>query len=305
LKTSAYQEKGSIDSLIAWPVSYTVLHLEKLGFLLLFIRRTPVKKSYLGVAFALILVFPLRLAAQEATVEMQVKRIVLDPLSSSPVVILESLQDRKLLPIWIGNAEATSIAMHLERVASPRPNTHDLIRNILQGLGASLHRIVITDLRNNTYYATLTLKLKHQELQIDSRPSDAIALALRMKAAIFVTAEVLAKARPIPAPSMQKDMLRESLGIHLQELTPEIAGLLEIQGTQGVLVADVELGGPAMNAGLQRGDVVVKVNEKVIHKLAQVEAAVKSSKRPSRLRLEVLRKGKPLMIEVDLARGSP
>jgi bifunctional DNase/RNase len=239
-------------------------------------------------------------ASQESTpVEMQVRQVVLDPASNTPVVILESVPERKLLPIWVGAAEATSIAQELEQVQSPRPNSHDLIRNILKGLGATLTRITISDLRNNTYYATITLRMRNQELQIDSRPSDAIAVALRMKAAIFATAQVLTKARPLPSSPGQKDDLKESMGVQLQDLTPELASLLESPGIQGVLVADVDLASPAMEAGLSRGDVIVKVNDKPVQKASQVEAALKSAKKPARVKIEILRKGKPASLLLD------
>ena len=258
------------------------------------------KPNLFVVALPLLFVSPTLLhAAQEsALVEMQVKQVVLDPASSAPVVILESMQERKLLPIWIGPAEATSIAQELEQIQSPRPNTHDLIRNMLKGLGATLNRITINDLRNNTYYATITLKMRNQEFEIDSRPSDAIAVALRMKAAIFATAQVLAKARPLPSSPRPREDLKESMGIHLQDLTPELASLLDSPGTQGVLVADVDLASPAMEAGILRGDVIVKVNDKPVQKASQVEAMLKSAKKSPRVKLEILRKGKPTSLEL-------
>jgi bifunctional DNase/RNase len=242
---------------------------------------------------------PAALPAQNGPIEMQVKTILVDPANNAPVVILESTQEKKLLPIWIGANEAQSIAMQLEKVDSPRPNTHDLIRNILQGLGATVQRIVITDLRNSTYYATVSVRLKGQDVQIDARPSDAIAVALRMKASIFATPQVLSKARTVPG-SRQKDPLREMLGTHLQDLTPEIASLLDIQGATGVLVADVELGSAASEAGLQRGDVIVKANDKTVQKAAQIEILLKSVAKPGRLKFDVLRKGKPATVLIDM-----
>jgi bifunctional DNase/RNase len=240
------------------------------------------------------------LASQEnGPVEMRVRQVVLDPTSNAPVVILESLQEKKFLPIWIGSAEATSIAQELEQVQSPRPNTHDLIRNLLKGLSATLNKVTINDLRNNTYYATMTLKMRNQEFQVDSRPSDAIAVALRMKAAIFATPQVLAKARPLPSSPEQRQDLKESMGIHLQDLTPQLASLLDSPGTEGVLVADVDLASPAMEAGLSRGDVIVKVNDKAVQKATQVETALKAAKKPTRVKLEVLRKGKPTSLVIE------
>ena len=146
-------------------------------------------------------------AQDEPSVEMTVKRVLLDPYSRTPVVILESAGKKEPLPIWIGSEEATSIALELEKVSAPRPNTHDLIRNILNGVGAAVQRITITDLRNNVYYASIALRLKGQDYQIDSRPSDAIAVALRMKAPIYASVKVLAKAQPLPAEEKSQDMM--------------------------------------------------------------------------------------------------
>jgi bifunctional DNase/RNase len=243
-------------------------------------------------------------ASQENTVvEMKVKRLMLDPTAKTPtaVVILESTKEKRVIPIWIGSEEATSIAMELENVAPPRPNTHDLIRNILQGLGAALHRITITDLRNNIYYAIITLKLKGQEFQIDSRPSDAIAVALRMKAPIYASTQVLAKAKQLPPSEKAGDGLRKILGTHVQELTPELASLLDLQGKKGVLVAEVELGSAASEAGIQRGDIILKVNERTIQKVSDLESFFQSAKKPIQVKVELMRKGKSTTVLMELA----
>jgi len=262
------------------------------------------KKSLRWAAFFAFtsLIIHLDLGASESTspVEMQVKRVMLDPTSRTPVVILESAPEKKLIPIWIGEAEATSIAMELEQVSIPRPNTHDLIRNILRGLGASLHRITITDLRNNTYFAKLTVKLKDQEFEIDSRPSDAIAVALRMKAPIYVSPAVLAQVRSLPDPSLRVEGGRKTLGIHMQDLTPELAGLFDLQIKRGVLVADVDLGSAAFEAGLQRGDIILKVDEKTVSKTADLESLFKGVKGPAQIKMEVLRKGKTSTVVLEL-----
>src|SRR5262245_66322891 len=117
---------------------------------------------------------------------------MLDPNTQSPIVVLETVTDKKLLPIWIDVPEARAIALELEHVATPRPLTHDLIRNIIQGLGATLQRVVITDLRNSTYFALLFLGLKGKDYQIDARQSDAIDVALRLKAYNYATDKGLA-----------------------------------------------------------------------------------------------------------------
>jgi hypothetical protein len=240
-------------------------------------------------------------AAQDGgTVETKVKTLTLDPNSQTPVVILETITDKKILPIWIDVPEAKAIALEMERVALPRPLTHDLIRNILQGLGATLRRVTITDLRNNTYFAVLSLALKGQELQIDSRPSDAIAVALRMKAPIFVALHVLAKSKAPPHFGSPGEQAQKRLGIQAQDLTEELAALFDVTTTRGVLVAEVIPGGSAMTAGIRRGDIIAKVNEKPVNTTNDLEASLRAVKLPGQIKLEVIKKGKATIVMIDL-----
>jgi bifunctional DNase/RNase len=213
---------------------------------------------------------------------------------------LETLTDKKLVPIWIDLPEARAIAMELEHFKLPRPLTHDLIRNILQGIGASLQRVTITDVRNNAYLALLTIGINGKELQIDSRPSDAIAVALRMNAPIFATPIVLAKAKPLPSPGAVGERTRTTLGIRTQDLTPELASLLESQQQRGVLITDVMLASNAMNAGLERGDIITKANDQNITSIEELESLLKSAKPHAHIRLEVIKKGKPTTVVIDL-----
>lgn len=258
------------------------------------------KPKILWLAILLTYLSPSWVAAaqEEATVEMKVKRVLLDPQSRTPVVILESVKEKKFFPIWIGEHEAMSIAMELEKAATPRPLPYDLMRNILQGLGATLRRTTITDLRDNTYFALLTLTFKNQDFQIDSRPSDAIALAVKMKAPIYATVKVLAKAQPMPMEEKQ-DRLRK-LGIQAQDLTGELAGLLDLAAKSGVLVADVELGSPAAAAGLQRGDIILKANNKPLQKAAELEALLEGTPKASPVKIELLRKGKTVSLDLPV-----
>ncbi|MBI2531436.1 MAG: bifunctional nuclease family protein [Deltaproteobacteria bacterium] len=241
----------------------------------------------------------LRAAQDSGSVETTVKTVTLDPESKVPVVILETVGDKKLLPIWIDLPEARAIALEIERIAPPRPLTHDLIRNLLSKLGVKLQRVTITDLRNNTYFALLTLERSGQSLEIDSRPSDAIAVALRMKAPIYVTMQVLAKAKPLLAPSGGGAAARQKLGLQTQDLTAELAALLDLSSQRGVLVADVAPGSPASNTGLQRGDILIKANDKALQSTADLDAVLEVNKAPAQIRLEVLRKGKPIVIMID------
>jgi bifunctional DNase/RNase len=242
----------------------------------------------------------LKASADSTEVKMKVKTLLIDPKSKTPVVILESTQKKEFIPIWIGKNEATSIAMELEHVKIPRPNTHDLIRNILEGLGALPRQITITDLRDNTYFAVITLNFHGQDFQIDSRPSDAIAVALRMNVPIFASSDVLAKAGQLPAPSDSTKGIRRTLGFQIQDLTRDLAAFFDLQTNGGVLVADVESGSTASRAGFQRGDVITKINGATVHNVSQLETFLETLEKPIRLRLEIQRKGRPGTVTLDL-----
>jgi bifunctional DNase/RNase len=118
--------------------------------------------------------------------EMKVKGLALDPLSNMPIIILRDEEEKRSLPIWVGLFEANAIALELEKISPPRPMTHDLIKNILESLDTRVQKIVVTDVRDNTFYAVIHLRLGTADITVDSRPSDAIALALRVGAPIFV-----------------------------------------------------------------------------------------------------------------------
>jgi bifunctional DNase/RNase len=214
--------------------------------------------------------------------------------------VLETIADKKPLPIWIDVPEARAIALELEHVSLPRPLTHDLIRSILQSVGATVQRVTITELRNNTYFASLALLVRDKVVQVDSRPSDAIAVALRMKAPIFVSAQVLSKSKPVPAQGGRAEQTQKKLGMQAQDLTPELAKLFDSPQHKGVVVTDVSVGAAAMKAGLQRGDIIIKANDQTIASTSELEAALQAAKTSPQIKLEVIKKGKPTTIVIDL-----
>jgi hypothetical protein len=130
-------------------------------------------------------------------VEMKVKNLVLDPLSNMPMIVLRDEDDKRSLSIWVGLPEANAIALELEKIPTQRPMTHDLIKNIFEAVGGRVSKVSVTDLKENTFYALIHVRVGTADLTIDSRPSDAIALALRVEAPIFVAEAVLAKAESI------------------------------------------------------------------------------------------------------------
>jgi bifunctional DNase/RNase len=130
---------------------------------------------------------------------MTISSINMDPVTNSPIIILEEIEGKQTLPIWIGLLEATAIASEIEGVRFSRPMTHDLLKNIMDKTDIKINRIEICDLKDNTYYALIHMTMKDETLTIDSRPSDAIAIALRTKAPIFVSDEVLKKSKQVEA----------------------------------------------------------------------------------------------------------
>ena len=129
--------------------------------------------------------------------EMRVAGITVDPFTNTPIVILKDLEENEALPIWIGLLEASSIATAIENIQTPRPMTHDLLKNILDRLKAEVIKIEVNDLKDNTFYALLHIKVKNEKFTIDSRPSDAIAIALRTGAPIFVEESVIKRAAKV------------------------------------------------------------------------------------------------------------
>ena len=160
-------------------------------------------------------------------IPMKVSGITIDPFTNMPIVILKDLEEKNAVPIWIGLVEASAIASELEGIHSPRPMTHDLLRNILGQLNIKISRIAVMDLRDNTYFATIFLQDGGQEIAIDSRPSDAIALALRTGSTILVDDKVISKSRQIELSTNQEEdegKKRQKWLSLLENLTPEDFG---------------------------------------------------------------------------------
>jgi uncharacterized protein len=130
-------------------------------------------------------------------IEMVIKGYLPDPMTNMPVIVLRELHGERLLPIWVGKFEGDAIHMQIEGVQPPRPMTHDLLKAVIQELGGRVERVVVCDLKENTFYATLHLQSEKGLLTVDARPSDAMALALRTGARIFVEEAVIQNARPV------------------------------------------------------------------------------------------------------------
>jgi bifunctional DNase/RNase len=136
-------------------------------------------------------------------VEMKVEGLTLDPLTNMPIIILKDATGKRALPIWVGYFEANAIALEIEKISTPRPMTHDLIRNLIQTMKAKVNHILVNELKDNTFYAVISLIYGGNTLVIDSRPSDAIALALRTKSPIYVEETVIEAAKSLDIPETE------------------------------------------------------------------------------------------------------
>lgn len=155
-------------------------------------------------------------------VEMTIKGLMIDPITNMPIVILKDKDGDKVLPIWVGIFEANAIALQVENIATTRPMTHDLIRNIVDDLGGKVDRIIIADLKESTFYATIQLNMKGKKIAIDARPSDAIAVALRTHSPILVEETVIETAKTTDFSAQRPDS--ERLEKWLEGLDPADLG---------------------------------------------------------------------------------
>ena len=154
-------------------------------------------------------------------IEVKIRALMMDPNSGTPIVILKDVDSDTMLPIWVGAYEANAIALEIEKIAPPRPMTHDLLRNLIIELGIQVERVVVTSLRDNTFFAIIEMRMSDgNRMVLDSRPSDAIALALRADCPIYVDAEVI-KASRNTLPSEEEGGEESSLS---EEEWPDVIG---------------------------------------------------------------------------------
>ncbi len=155
-------------------------------------------------------------------VEMKIRGLMMDPVTNMPIVILKDLDGKSVLPIWVGVYEANAIALEIEKVTTPRPMTHDLIKNLLLGLGGGVRKVVVSELKEDTFYALIWVEQHGEMIAIDSRPSDALALALRLDCPIFVDDDVLKSSKISTAVSDKANS--EELRRWLENLSDEDLG---------------------------------------------------------------------------------
>lgn len=202
-------------------------------------------------------------------VEVEVRQVGFDHSANSPVVILQDKDGKKTMPIWIGLSEAQAIALQLQGTQPPRPLTHDLLKNILEQVGVEFDRVLVTELKGSTYYARIHLTRGGKDMEVDSRPSDAIALAMRFHRPIFIE-RVLFETAPLSqlaeggarSQPQASQVSAKMFGLTVQNLTDALAAYFELPNADGALVTEVEQESGADR--LQRGDIIIAVKgEKV------------------------------------------
>ncbi len=225
-------------------------------------------------------------------VEVEVKGVVLDPDSGSPVVqLVEKAGRGRHLAIWIGPFEAQAIAVELEGVAPPRPLTHDLMRKLVETLGARLERVVVNQLVQGTYHSRLELvRAGGERVTLDARPSDALALALRLRRPILVEDGVFTASGDTQGGPAQ------AFGISIQDLTPELAEILASPGLRGALVTDVDPSSPARK--LRRADVVTGIDGEAVASADDLLAQLERRRDGRAMRVALRRQGQPLEVRV-------
>jgi bifunctional DNase/RNase len=219
---------------------------------------------------------------------VKVRAVIRDPRTSQPVALLADPGGKRAMPIWIGEAEAMALQSAMEGTMSKRPMTHDLLASVIKHLKGSVEEVRVTELKDDIYYALILIKGPQGLIQVDSRPSDAMVLAVKLGKPISVESSLF-EARSVPL----SGTTMETYGLEVQALDPALKEAMGYKG-KGLLVSHVEEGSLAEKAGLRRGDIVAKAQGKALDSPEDLESMFPVP--PQGLKLEVRRKGERLEI---------
>lgn len=264
-----------------------------------------------ALAIALGAFWAVSVRAQSAgrdSVPVELSTIGLDGRTGLPIVVLREPESGSVLPIWIGGAEAQAIALVLHGVVPPRPMTHDLMASLIAELRAEVEEVVVTDLRNNTYFGVVRLRVAGDKKirEVDSRPSDALALALRTGAPIRVARKILANVPEFDfiAPEGPNQVV-QALGMTVVLATPPLRKEFRLANQRGIVVTSAF--GLAREKGIRRGDLIIDVNGKAVEEPAAFFEAVRAARPKSPVRITYWRDGNTRVIELpaDLPPSNP
>ena len=223
---------------------------------------------------------------QKDLLEVKVYGFVVDPSSMQPVVLLVDPSGELVMPIWIGQNEAAVIQGELQGTKPPRPTTHDLLERVIQRINGTVRRVIITQEKEGIYYAILVLERDRALLELDARPSDSIAMALKFKAPIFISRSLFKEKAVL---LREQKNVEDSYGLTVQELTPVLAESFSFSTGKGILVSDVREGSRAEKDGIQRGDILVEIAEQKIEDVASLRSALAKMQGPAKVK--IFRKG--------------
>jgi len=232
-------------------------------------------------------------AENKELIRVNVHQLVVDPSSRQPVVTLADSEEKRALFIWVGLPEARAIYSELEGVEHQRPLTHDLLEKIILNSKGKIHRVVVTHTRENIYYATIVLQREDNLIEVDARPSDALVMALKFNAPVYVSRDLFEK---MSLPLESRTDMEESYGLSLQELTPELAQYLSFESRKGIMVSGVRKGSQAAIDGLITGDIIVEIEGRIVEDLPFFLQTFTESKSP--LKTKIYRDNSLLTITV-------
>ncbi len=262
-----------------------------------------------GVAIVLFLAYPFlfgkEIAAtvtppsalsQKDLLEVKVYRLIVDPGSMQPVVLIVDQSGERVMPIWIGANEAVAIQMELEGTKAPRPMTHDLLGRVIQQLKATVRRVIITQEKEGIYHAVLVLEKDRTLIEIDARPSDSLAMALKFNVPILIPRSLFqAKAVLL----LDQKNVEATYGLSIQEVTPELAESFSFKEARGVLIADVREGSRAEKDGIQRGDILVEIGGEKVKDVPTLRSALAGVKGSAKVK--IFRKGSFVTVTLNPA----
>ena len=226
-------------------------------------------------------------------IRVNIHQLVVDPASRQPVVTLADPEETRALFIWIGLPEARAIYSELEGVKHQRPLTHDLLEKIILKTEGGVYRVIVTHARENIYYATVVLQRGDNLIEIDARPSDALVMALKFDAPVFVSRDLFEK---MSLPLESRDEVEESYGLSLQELTPDLVQYLRLESKTGVMVSAIRKGSQAEVDGLMTGDIIVEIAGQIVEDLRFFRETFEKSKQS--LKAKVFRNNRFLTLTV-------
>ena len=232
---------------------------------------------------------------EKELVRVSIQKLIVDPATQNPVVILSDPDKKRALFIWIGLSEARAIYAELQGIKRLRPLTHDLLAGVINEFDGEVDRIVITHAKEDVYYATIMIEKDGSLVEIDARPSDSLVMALKFEAPVFVSKTLFEN---MSLPMEDKAEIEDEYGLALQELTPELSEYLSFSPKRGVMVSGIRKGSQAVKDGLEPGDIIVDIGGQVIENVLSIKKVFAETRAP--VKAEIFRNSRSLTFTLHL-----